>query len=269
MFKHKRIIITGASRGLGRALALAFAKQGAQLALFARDAKQLHAVQTECQALGATCIIVPGDVTQPNDCAALIQQAVESFQGIDYLINNAGTSMWANFTDISDLSLFEKLIRVNYLGAVYCTHYALPYLKKSRGMIVAISSLQGKHGVPYHTAYSAAKHALNGFLDALRIELIGSGVDILTVNPSWIADTDLRAHALNEKGQPLGKQHHASSASAIPLNDLCHAIVIGMQKCQREINLPRNTRWLTFLKVVSPRLVDRIIAYKIQQHVES
>ena len=178
MFETKTVILTGASSGLGAVLAEAFAREGANLALFARNENGLRETEARCQKQGARCLVVVGDVTQPTDCERLVTQTVSEFGGVDYLVSNAGASMWARFEDVEDVSIFRKLMETNYLGTVHCMHYVLPHLKQSQGMVVAISSIQGKIGVPLHTGYVASKHAVQGFFEALRIELDGSGVDV-------------------------------------------------------------------------------------------
>ena len=118
---------------------------------------------------------MPTDVGEEAACRGLVEKTVARFSGVDVLVNNAGIGMLARFEDVTDLSLYERLMRVNYLGSVYPTFYALPHLKRSRGQIVAVSSLAGLTGVPLRTAYAATKHAQMGFFDSLRIELRDDG----------------------------------------------------------------------------------------------
>ncbi len=173
VYAGKVVIVTGASQGIGRALSLALAPQRPRLVLAARDTGALAAVAQDCEARGAEA---------PSSAAtwrggvgrALVEAAATRFQAIDVLVNNAGMGMLARFEDVTDLSQYERLMRVNYLGSVYPTFYALPHLKRSRGQIVAISSLAGLTGVPYRSAYCATKHAQIGFFDSLRIELRGA-----------------------------------------------------------------------------------------------
>src|SRR4029077_8444066 len=122
---------------------------------------------------------------QQRDCAQLVARTVERFGGLDILVNNAGITMWSRFDAISDFSVFERLLSVNYLGAVYTTAAALPHLRAARGLIVAVASIAGLTGVPERTAYAASKHALVGFFESLRIELAGSGVDITLIAPDF------------------------------------------------------------------------------------
>src|SRR5437868_986476 len=157
--KDRVVVITGASKGIGAELALQLASLGARLVLAARNAKELDAVAGQCKARGASVITVRADVSVDRECAAIMSGAALAFGRIDVLVNNAGASMWARFEDIKDLSILERLMQVNYMGSVYCTAHALPYLRESHGLIVGISSLAGRTGVPTRTGYSASKHA--------------------------------------------------------------------------------------------------------------
>ena len=173
-FRDNVVVVTGASAGIGAELARQLAAGGARLALAARDAARLEEVAAECRARGGRALAVPTDVGEEAQCAALVERAVAEYGRLDTLVNNAGISMWARFDEITDLSIFERVMRVNYLGSVYCTHHALPHLKRSRGRIVGVSSLTGKTGVPTRSGYAASKHAMAGFFDSLRIELDGT-----------------------------------------------------------------------------------------------
>ncbi len=203
-FTDKVVVITGASSGIGRELACQLAAQGAKLALAARNVERLKAVRVECEKRGGQAIAVPTDVTEQAQCESLMMKTVETFGGIDILVNNAGISMWARFEDVTDLSIFEQIMRVNYLGSLYCTYYALPHLKASRGQIVAVSSLTGKTGVPLRSGYAASKHAVVGFFDSLRIELADDGVDVTIIYPGFVA-TETRKRAFGPDGKPLGE----------------------------------------------------------------
>src|SRR5579862_2484429 len=139
-FAGKTVLITGASEGIGRALALALAGERAQLVLNARTAARLTELAAECTSLGAAVETVPGDVARAEDCREFVARAAARFGGVDYLVNNAGITMWARLDAVSDLSVFERLLQVNYLGAVYATAAALPFLKDSGGLIVAVAS---------------------------------------------------------------------------------------------------------------------------------
>jgi len=158
-FSDKTIIITGASEGIGRALALELAPQRPKLVLAARNRKRLESLSAECGELGTDTLIVPTDVTSEDACENLIDETVQHFGQLDVLVNNAGGTMWAQFEEVEDLSIFEHLMRLNYLSGVFCTCHALPHLKRTKGLIVGIASVAGMVGVPTRTGYAASKHA--------------------------------------------------------------------------------------------------------------
>lgn len=261
-FTNKTIVLTGASTGIGQSLAVALAQQKANLVLAARNSTALAATVATCTQTGAQAIAVPTDVTQPEACQQLINTAIATFGQIDCLINNAGISMLTPFDQVTDLSIFEQVMQVNYLGAVYCTHYALPTLKASQGLIVAVSSLCGKTAVPTRTGYVASKHALQGFFDTLRIELRGTGVDVLVVSPGFVA-TDIRQRALGGDGQVLGESPRDESKGTMSVDQCVQQIMGAMQRRQREQLMTLKGKILPWAKLIAPGLVDRITAYTI------
>ena len=259
-FKGKSIAITGASSGLGAAMALEFARRGARLTLFSPQAQEQEEVAGQCRALGADATAVIGDVTQPEDCKRLSVECVAEYGALDYLIANAGISMWTSFEEVEDIGIFRKLTDVNYLGAVNCIFYALPYLKQMRGMIVAITSIQAKIPVPQHTGYVASKHALQGFCDSLRMELNGTGVDVLTVLPHWLTGTDLRKRAVGKDGAELGESSRKHSKDAISVDDASIMIARSMAKRQRELVIPSKLKALVGLRLFNARAAESLIA---------
>jgi short-subunit dehydrogenase len=260
----KTIVITGASEGIGRALAERLARRGDNIVLAARGKEALEQAAKACEAAGGRALAVPTDVADPEACRVLIERAVERFGGIDTLVNNAGISMWARFEEITDLSTFDKLMRVNYLGAVYATHFALPHLKQRRGLLVAVSSLTGKTGVPTRSGYAASKHAMQGFFDSLRIELRGTGVDVLIVSPGFVA-TDIRARALGGDGAPRRVSPRDEEKETMPLETCIDLTVDGMDRRAREVVMTTRARLGLWIKLVAPSLVDRIAEYSIRE----
>ncbi|UJP05182.1 MAG: SDR family oxidoreductase [Nitrosomonas sp.] len=256
IWTDKVIIITGASSGIGRALALALAPYAPKLVLVARDRVRLQAVADSCEAAGAATLVSETDITDPHACFAMVQYAVARFARIDALINNAGISMWGAFEDIRQLELCERVFAVNFWGGVYCTRYALPYLRQSQGRIVTISSLAGLSGIPMHTAYSASKHALHGFFESLRIELAGSGVSITMVAPDFV-QSEIHQRSLNADGDLLGQplSDHYDFLSA----DRCAKIIIDAMQRRKRLALTslrgRLGRWA---KLCCPQLIDWI-----------
>ncbi len=257
--KEQVIIITGASSGIGHALASALGQKGAKLVLAARDEERLKALAANLP----DAIVVPTDVTDPQACRALVERAVEHYGRIDALVNNAGISMTVYFDQIKDLSLFHKIMDVNYFGSVYCTYYALPHLKASRGLIVAVSSVTGKTGVPTRTAYAASKHAMQGFFDSLRIELLGTGVDVLVVSPGYV-QSEVRIRALGADAQPLGHSH-IEEAHAMTAEACANIIVEAMERRARDVIIASwRIKLGPWLKLLAPQLLDKMALRAVQ-----
>jgi short-subunit dehydrogenase len=255
-FTGKTILITGASTGIGRALALELADQRAQLALNARDADRLAQTASECAARGAAVLAVPGDVTTGTDCRRIVAGTLERFQKLDVLVNNAGMTMWARFDALADLAPLERLLAVNYLGAAHMTAAALPYLKNSRGLIVAVASIAGLTGVPERTGYAASKHAMVGFFESLRIELRGSGVDVTIVAPDFVK-SELHKAALGADGRPLGKT--PMDEPHIMTSEQCARLILrAIARRQRLLVTSARGRLGRWARLVAPALVDRI-----------
>jgi short-subunit dehydrogenase len=185
-FKDNAVILTGASKGIGEQLAYRLAEQGACLALAARGAEKLEAVAEECRKRGAQAISVPTDVTDEAQCKRLVERAVETYGRVDTLLNNAGYGYPRRFEALPDLITIKSETALNYLGLVHCVYYALPHLRHTRGRIVAVSSFGGLVGLPGTIGYNASKHALRGFLDTLRAELLGTGVTVTVVYPGAV-----------------------------------------------------------------------------------
>lgn len=254
-FANQTIVITGASAGIGRALAISLAQQRANLVLAARQAEALAEVVTACQMQGGNAIAVPTDVTQPEDCQRLMAQAIATFGHLDCLVNNAGISMLSPFEAITDLSILEQVMRVNYLGAAYCTYYALPHLKTNRGLLVAISSLSGKTGIPTRSGYVASKHAMQGFFDTLRIELRNTGVDVLVVSPGFVA-TDIRERAMGADGLPLGRSPRDESKGTMSVEECVRQTITAMERRKREHLMTPKGKIIPWARLVMPGLVD-------------
>jgi short-subunit dehydrogenase len=198
-FRGQVALITGASDGIGRGLALRLAAEGARLVLGSRNIEKLRRVAGECEAQGGQAIAVPADVGRRDDCRKLVETAVETCGALHLLVNNAGVSMYARFSAVRDLGMLEHILRVNFLGAMYCTGYALPDLRRARGRVVAVSSLAGKMPGPGGTAYTASKYALRGFFDSLRTELKVEGVSVTVAYPAFVR-TEIYKRFLDAEG---------------------------------------------------------------------
>ena len=268
-FSQNVVVLTGASQGIGRQLALLLAAEGARLVLAARSQADLERVAADCRGAGGQALAVPTDVGVEADCRALIAAAVAEYGCVDTLVCNAGVSMWARFDELTDLSVVERIMRVNYLGAVWCTHAALPHLKQTGGRIVAVSSLTGLTGVPTRTAYAASKHAMRGFYDSLRIELDGSGapqnrrVSVTVAYPGFV-DTWVRRRALGPDGEPLGESPIEEGSAMSP--ETCAQIIRrAAADRRREVVMTAKGKLGRWAKLVAPGLVDRMAARTIRR----
>ena len=199
---HKKVVIvTGASSGIGKALAVKYASEGWNVVVAARRLDRLEALEKQ---FGKDAILpVKTDVTQESDCKNLIEQTVKRFGRINVLINNAGISMRASFEDV-ELDVLHRLMDVNYWGTVYCTKYALPHLLENRGSLVGVISTGGYIGLPGRTGYSASKFAIRGFLDTIRVEYLRSGLHVLVTAPGFTA-SEIRKTALKANGAQQGE----------------------------------------------------------------
>ena len=262
-YTGKTIVLTGASQGIGRALALALAEQRPRLVLAARERAALEVVEGECRAKGAEVLVVPTDVADEAQCRSLVEQAVARFKVLDVLVNNAGIGMIARFDALPDLSVYERLMKVNYLGCVYPTYHALPHLQASRGQIVVMASLAGLTGVPTRTGYAASKHAVIGFFDSLRVELRGSGVGVTVVCPYFVK-SEIHRRALGSDGKALGttpmKEDRLMTAE-----ECARLTVVAMEKRRRMLVMTAKGKLGRLLKLVAPGLVDRIAERAVQQ----
>ncbi len=247
-------LITGASRGIGRALALRLASEGARLSLTARDMSALEAVAAECRADGADTIVTTGDVTSPADVRRVIDETVSRFDGLDVLVCNAGISMVCPFEELADSEAIERLIQVNYVGSVHFAQAALPHLIEARGRIVAVASLTALTGVPTRTGYAASKAAMACFFDSLRIELAGHGVSVTIAYPGFV-DTGIRERAA---GSGEGRGH---GAGRIMSPDECaRRILAAARHRRREVVMTGRAKAGRWLRLIAPGLVDRIAA---------
>ncbi len=262
-FSDRVLSITGASSGIGEALALAVAGQHPRLVLAGRDTARLKDIAGRCRSNGARVLAVTSDLSAQSACQSLIDQAVAEYGTVDVLINNAGQTMWALFEEVSDLALFERLMKVNYLSSVYCTYFALPYLMQNRGRIVAVTSVAGFTGVPTRTAYAASKHAMVGFFESLRVELAGSGTTVTIVAPDFV-QSRIHQRALGPGGDPLDS--NPMSYSHVMTAERCARMILrATEKRKRLLVTSLRGRFGRWVKLLAPRLIDRIAAHAISR----
>ena len=253
-FQDNAVIITGASMGIGRELALQLAEQGAWLGLGARNTARLEEVAEQCRQHGGRALVVTTDVSDQSQCQNLVEKTYQEFGRIDTLINNAGIGLGARFDEVEDLALVRQVMDVNFFGSVFCTHYALPYLKETGGRLVCISSLAGKF--PFASVYSASKHAMVGFFDSLRLELHGSPVSVTMIYPGWVA-TGITRRALLANGN-LSGQVSAQEEDAMSVETCARLIVQAVAGRRRELVMTRMAKVGLWLKLICPGIVDRL-----------
>ncbi len=252
------VIVTGASAGIGKALALQLAGQGAKVVLAARRAGLLEEVAGACRQAGGEALTIPTDVANEAQCKTLIGKTIEKFGRLDMLINNAGLAVIARLEDYSDLRLFRHTMDVNFYGAVYCTHYALPHLIRRRGRIVAVSSLGGKMPAPYNSPYVASKFAMHGFFDSLRIEMMKYGVSVTIICPYWVV-TDFHEAQMDKNGIPKGPSGRAIYTEKMMTAEHCAEITLrAAYRRERELMMGPG-RLVAWLKLLAPRLMDRFV----------
>ncbi len=254
-FRDQCAVVTGASAGIGRTLALLLSKQGAKVAVAARRGDRLQQLAEECRQLGGQAIAVPTDVADEAQCKALVEKTAEAFGGIDLLISNAGMAASALFEEFTDLSLFKHTVDVNFYGAVYCTYYALPYLKQRKGRILAVSSLGGKVTVPYNTPYCASKFAMHGFYEALRTELAPHGVSCTIVCPWWVA-TEFHEAQLDKHGIRRGPRGRAYYTRRTMTSERCAQIALDAAFRRRREVLMGPGSLAVWLRLLAPGLLD-------------
>lgn len=251
--------MTGASSGIGEALAYELAGLGAKVVVVARNGGKLAEVVGNIAAQGGQAVAVAADVSREEDCRELIGSAVLAYGSIDVLICNAGISMRAIFDDV-DLKVLHKLMNVNFWGTVYCTKYALPYLQRSRGSVVGVSSVAGLHGLPGRTGYSASKYAMTGFLETVRIENLKKGLHVMIACPGFTA-TNVRFTALTKDGTPQGKTPR-EEGRMMSAEEVAHRIVKGIERRKRLLLMEWEGRGTYFIKKFAPAFLDRMF-YKV------
>lgn len=261
----KVFIVTGASSGIGEALSLELAQKGAQIICAARRADQIERVCNAIEAAGGSALAVPTDITNLDACRHLINQTIETYGKLDGLILNAGVSMWARFEDITDISFFQNLIDVNYLGAVNCCHAAVPNLKKTNGKIISCSTAQALMGFPNHSGYVASKHALHGFLATLDMELNGE-ISILEAVLSWIRGTNLRDNAFGADGTKATKSSKKHTSESVSLEDCVRQIILAIEADKKTVYIPGKLAMIPLLNTFFQGFLRRKVSGAIDKN---
>ncbi|TDE18341.1 SDR family oxidoreductase [Dyadobacter psychrotolerans] len=232
-FQNKVVWITGASSGIGEAITLAFAKEGAKLVLTARRQEELHRVKQLTGLPDSSILILPMDVTDFDKAKPAADLIIETFGRIDIMVHNAGVSQRSYIID-TDLDVYRKLMDVDFYSTVAITKAVLPYMiKQKSGHFIVISSVAGKIGTIMRSGYNAAKHALHGFYDSLRAEGYKDNIKVTTVCPGYIR-TNISVNALNESGSKFGKMD-SNQANGIPAEECARQILNAVRKDKKEI----------------------------------
>jgi short-subunit dehydrogenase len=265
--KDKVVIITGASSGIGKALAYHLGGKGAKVVVAARNVVTLNEVVAELQSKGGDVLAIPTDVSVEKDCRQLIERTIEKYGKIDILINNAGISMRALFGKL-DLQVMHRVMDTNFWGTVNCTKFALPHLLKSKGSLVGVISIGGHVGMPGRSAYSASKFAIRGFLDSIRIENRKTGLHVLVAAPGFTT-SNIRRVALMADGSEQGESPRNESGM-MPAEEVAVRIVKAIEKRRRKLILTFFEGKLTvFLGKFCPRLLDSLIYYSFAREPKS
>lgn len=253
-FKHKVVVVTGATGGIGRALSWRFATAGARIVLIDVDEEQLPVAQNQIERSGTDVLSIACDIADYEQCENAMAQIVERFGGIDLLINNAGVSHRSRFED-TDLEVFKKVMSVNYFGALHCTKAALPYLIERGGMIITLSSTGGFAPMIGRVGYSASKHALHGLFESLRLELRERGVHVMMVCPG-ATSTEMHKHMLSGDGSLMAIPAAAANKMATP-QAVAEAIFRGAQHQRRIVIHSKMSKMSWFYWKFLPRLFER------------
>jgi short-subunit dehydrogenase len=253
-FKDKIVIVTGGTDGIGRALVEELIDMGAKVATCGRNHDKLYQLQT--QHPSAPLHTMVADVSNENDCRRLVEMTVKIFGGVDILINNAGISMRAELKDATT-DVIKKVMEINFFGAVYCTKYALPFIMDKKGSIVGISSIAGYRGLPGRSGYSASKYALQGWLEAIRTELLDSGVNVMWVCPGFTT-SNIRNAALTKEGQEQGESP-MDEGKMMTAEECAKRILNAVEKRKRTLVMTFQGKQTVFLNKFLPSLADKLV----------
>lgn len=252
-FKDKVVVVTGGTDGIGKALVDDLLQSGAKVATCGRDHDKLYRLQASYPSSFLHTMVA--DVSSENDCRRFIETTIKVFGGIDILINNAGISMRALLKDVST-EVMRKVMDINFFGAVYCTKYALNSLIERKGTLVGISSIAGYRGLPGRSAYSASKYALQGWLEAVKTELLHDGVHVMWVSPGFTA-SNIRYAALNKDAVSHGETP-LDENKLMSADECAGRILKAIQKKKRTLVMSFADKRTVFVNKFFPKLADKL-----------
>lgn len=253
-FLNKVAVVTGGTDGIGKALVEALLANGAKVSTCGRDHDKLYRLQREYPSYPLHTIVA--DVSNENDCRHFIESSLKVFGAIDILINNAGISMRSLFKD-AEIDVIKKVMDINFFGAVYCTRYAIRSLIERKGTIVGISSIAGYRGLPGRSGYSASKFALQGWLEAIKTELVGDGVHVMWVSPGFTS-SNIRNVALNDKGQKQG-ENPMDENKMMSAEECARHILHAVRKRKRSLVMTFTGKETVFMQKFFPGLADKFV----------
>ena len=250
---NKVVVVTGGSEGIGKALVELYLSLGAKVATCGRNYDKLYQLQQTNA--GKSLFIFAADVSKEQDCKAFIDATLKAYNTIDILINNAGISMRSLFADV-EFDTLRKVMDINFWGSVYCTKFCLPHITKNKGTIVGVSSIAGYRGLPGRTGYNASKFAVNGWLEALRTELLHTGVNVMWVCPGF-TNSNIRNAALNNTGQQQGETT-MNEGKMMSSEECAIHIVKAIDKRKRTLVLTFTGKRAVFMNKFFPALADKL-----------
>jgi len=253
-YKDKVVIITGASSGIGEALAKEFSQREAKVVIAARSFEKLTKLAEQLHNDSIEILPVKTDVSQESDCRELIRKSIEKFGKIDILINNAGISMRALFEEV-EIEVMKKVMDINYWGMVYCTKYALSSILEQKGTVVGVSSIAGFKGLPGRVGYSSSKFAMHGFLEVLRTENMKKGLHVLLACPGFTS-TNIRKTALDKDGTAQGETPR-DEGNMMTAEEVAKRIADAITKRKRSLVLTTQGKLTVFLNKFIPSWVDK------------
>jgi len=253
-FKDKVVIVTGGTDGIGKALVEELIEKGAKVSTCGRNHDKLYLLQTGFPSAALHTMVA--DVSNENDCRRFIEMTNKMFGGIDVLINNAGISMRAELKDAS-VDVIKKVMDINFFGAVYCTKYALPYLVERKGTVVGVSSIAGYRGLPGRSGYSASKWALQGWLEAVRTEMLESGVNVMWVCPGFTT-SNIRNAALNMEGREHGESP-MDEGKMMSAGECARRILSAIEKRKRSVVMTFQGKQTVLMNKFFPGLADKMV----------
>jgi dehydrogenase/reductase SDR family member 7B len=263
--KDKVVIVTGGTSGIGKACALAFGRAGAWVVVTGRGADKLTETARELEQAGIRYLTLQGDVSVEEEVARMVEQTVAAFGRIDILINNAGISMRALFKEVK-LDVIRQVMNINFYGTVYATKHALPYIIQTKGSVVGVSSVAGYRGLPGRTGYTASKAAMQGFLEALRTEMIPEGVHVMVACPGYTS-SNIRNTALVADGRQQGETP-LDEGKLMSSEEVAEKILRATLRRKRDLIMTTQGKLTVFLNKWIPGVMDKVVLRYIQREGE-